>query len=96
MNIKNREKFFLEAHRVLKKGSSFAFSEHGLGPLGDPIYPLPWADNADMSFLEKPEKTIKLLEKIFFQNINFIETGAKYIAGYSSMLKKVNLNKIKF
>ena len=28
-----------------KKGSFFAFTEHGLGPLGDPIFPLPWADS---------------------------------------------------
>ena len=51
MNISDRMKFFSEIYRVLKKGSFFAFTEHGLGPEGDPIFPLPWADNQDMSFL---------------------------------------------
>ena len=31
MNIEDREQFFNEAFRVLKKGAIFGFSEHGLG-----------------------------------------------------------------
>ena len=87
MNIKNRENFFTEIFRVLKKDTFFAFSEHGLGPNGNPIFPLPWADNEDMSFLINPDLTIKLLTKIGFKNISFLETGKKYMEGYEKSLK---------
>ena len=87
MNIENRESFFKEIFRVLKKDMFFAFSEHGLGPKENPIFPLPWADNEDMSFLIKPDLTIELLKKIGFKNILFLETGKKYVEGYEKYLK---------
>ena len=86
MNIKNRKEFFLEAFRVLKKGTFFAFSEHGLGPKGNPIFPLPWADTSEMSFLLSPESTISLLKEIGFYDIQIIETSEKYISGYEKMI----------
>ena len=86
MNIKSRKEFFLEAFRVLKKGTFFAFSEHGLGPEGNPIFPLPWADTAEMSFLFSTESTIALLEEVGFYDIQIIETSEKYISGYEKMI----------
>mgnify|MGYP000061615943 FL=1 len=88
MNISDRMKFFSEIYRVLKKGSFFAFTEHGLGPEGDPIFPLPWADNQEMSFLLPLENTNAILKEIGFQNIKIIETGDKYIAGYEKLIQK--------
>jgi len=88
MNISDRMKFFSEIYRVLKKGSFFAFTEHGLGPEGDPIFPLPWADNQEMSFLLPLENTNAILKEIGFQKIKIIETGDKYIAGYEKLIQK--------
>ena len=77
-----------EIYRVLKKGSFFAFTEHGLGPEGDPIFPLPWADNQEMSFLLPLENTNAILKEIGFQKIKIVETGDKYIAGYEKLIQK--------
>ncbi len=88
MNISDRMKFFSEIYRVLKKGSFFAFTEHGLGPEGDPIFPLPWADNQEMSFLLPLENTNAILKEIGFINIKLIETGDKYIEGYEKLIQK--------
>ena len=88
MNISDRIKFFSEAYRVLKKGSFFAFTEHGLGSTGNPIFPLPWADNQDMSFLLPPEKTVTILKEIGFTNIKLIETSNKYVAGYEKLIQQ--------
>ena len=88
MNISDRMKFFSEIYRVLKKGSFFAFTEHGLGPIGNPNFPLPWADNQDMSFLLPPAKTVTILKEIGFINIKLIETGDKYIEGYEKLIQK--------
>ena len=87
MNISDRKKFFSEAFRVLKKGSFFAFTEHGLGAEGNPIFPLPWADTEEMSYLLPPEQTILLLKEIGFSNIEIIDTGDKYILGYEKLTK---------
>ena len=92
MNIKNRKEFFLEAYRVLKKGTFFAFSEHGLGPEGNPIFPLPWADTAEMSFLFSPKSTIALLEEVGFYDIQIIDTSEKYISGYEKMINTKSKN----
>jgi SAM-dependent methyltransferase len=43
MNVADRRRFFGEAYRVLKPGGFFALTEHGLGPAGNPHYPLPWS-----------------------------------------------------
>ena len=86
MNISDRKKFFSEAFRVLKKDSFFAFTEHGLGPEGNPIFPLPWADSSEMSFLLPPETTISILKDIGFSDIKIIETADKYISGYEKLI----------
>ena len=96
MNIENRKRFFDEIYRVLKKGTFFAFSEHGLGPKKNPIFPLPWADDDKMNFLVNPNLTIEILKKIGFKNILFLETGEKYLDGYNKSLKsKKTLNSSK-
>ena len=88
MNVKNRDLFFSEIYRVLKKKSFFAFSEHGLGPKGNPIFPLPWADNEDMNFLKTPSSTVEILQKVGFKDISLVETGAKYMESYEKSLKR--------
>jgi ubiquinone/menaquinone biosynthesis C-methylase UbiE len=54
MNIEDKAKVLSEIARVLKPGARLAYSEQGLGPKGDPVYPLPWARTAEVSFLVSP------------------------------------------
>ncbi len=89
MNVADRAAFFAEAFRVIKPGGFFALSEHGLGPKGDPIYPLPWADDPETSFLVTRAQTEALLTKAGFEGIETLETGPKYVEGYRAMLAKV-------
>ena len=93
MNISNRKSFFSEAYRVLKKGSFFAFTEHGLGPIGEPIFPLPWANTKSMSYLLTPNETILLLNEVGFYDIEIIETGDKYMSGYEKLVNQTNIKK---
>ncbi len=88
------DNFFEEIFRVLKKDTFFAFSEHGLGPKRNPIFPLPWADNEKMSFLIEPDETKELLKKIGFKKISFLESGEKYLEGYKKSIKAKDSSKL--
>lgn len=88
MNVSDRPRFFSEAHRVLKSGAFFALTEHGLGPNGDPHYPLPWSEDGSGAYLVPPSETRALLETAGFEDIVLEDTGAKYLAGYKAVIEK--------
>ena len=58
MNISDKAGFLAGVYRVLKSGGLFTSTEHSLGPGGDVIYPLPWAYDASISFVE-PEDVMR-------------------------------------
>lgn len=88
MNVADRRRFFAEAYRVLKGGAFFALTEHGLGPKGNPHYPLPWSTDGSGAYLVTPSETRALLEAAGFEDIVVEETGSKYVAGYKAMIEK--------
>ena len=88
MNVADRARFFAEAYRVLKPGSFFALTEHGLGANGDPHYPLPWSSDGSGAYLVTPSRTRAFLERAGFEDIVVEDTGAAYVAGYKVMIEK--------
>src|SRR5678815_2885647 len=82
MNVADRARFFGEAYRVLKPGAFFALTEHGLGPTGNPYYPLPWSMDGKGSYLMSPSQTHLALERAGFESVLIEETGQKYLAAY--------------
>jgi len=62
MNVPDRRRFFAEAYRVLRPGSFFALTEHGLGSKGNPHHPVPWSEDGSGAYLISPEETRALLE----------------------------------
>jgi hypothetical protein len=88
MNVADRHAFFIEAQRVLKPGTFFALTEHGLGPKGKPHYPAPWSADGNGAYLVTPTKTRTFVEKAGFEAIDIEETGGKYLAGYRTAIEK--------
>lgn len=58
MNIADKARFLAGVYRVLKLGGLFTSTEYSLGPGGDMIFPVPWAYDASISFLD-PEDVMR-------------------------------------
>jgi SAM-dependent methyltransferase len=86
MNVADRPRFFAEAWRVLKPGSFFALTEHGLGPTGSPRHPVPWSEDGTGEWLATPEETHKFLAAAGFVGLEIEDTGQKYLAAYRNVL----------
>ena len=55
MNIADKAGFLASAYRVLKPGGLFTSTEFSLGPGGEMIFPVPWAYDASLSFLDSED-----------------------------------------
>src|SRR5215510_1824 len=57
MNIADKAGFLAGVYRVLKPGGLFTATEYSVGPGGDIIFPVPWAYDASINFLESEDVT---------------------------------------
>src|SRR6266567_6614325 len=58
MNIADKAGFLAGVYRVLKPGGLFTATEYSVGPGGDIIFPVPWASDASINFLD-PEDVMR-------------------------------------
>ncbi len=75
MNIAEKSDLFAEIHRVLKPGSLFGVYDVMRTGGGDLTYPLPWASDADFSFVETLEVYESALADAGFDVVNVRERG---------------------
>ncbi len=91
MNIPDKQAFYSEISRVLKGGGHFLYYDIFRKDAGEIHYPMPWADNADLSFLfmeEELENILHDLELRKKQSTNQTPAGIAFFEALVDRLKK--------
>jgi len=82
MNIEDKLRLYQEANRVLAAGGRLVFQEVLRGPVTPLHLPVPWARQADLSFLLPPDAIRDLLAKAGFREMIWHDVTAQYLDDY--------------
>jgi MPBQ/MSBQ methyltransferase len=67
MNIADRPRLYAEVARVIRPGGTFAIYDVMKGPKEGILFPVPWAETAETSFLVTADEMRKLLDRAGFE-----------------------------
>lgn len=88
MNVQNRKGFYSEAYRVLKAGGQLTLYDVIAGDKGDVLYPVPWADGPDTSFLLTEQALKQILIDQKFQILHWLDRTNAVIDWFAEFSKK--------
>jgi len=77
MNIEDKAGLYAEVRRVLRPGAGFGIYDLMQGEGGEALLPAPWARDASISFLVRPEELRSLLQAAGFEILSWRETAAE-------------------
>jgi SAM-dependent methyltransferase len=84
MNISDKERFYREAARVLRKGGRFAFHDIFAGANDGLSFPVPWAAAPDMSFLAPADDVRDLLKNLDLTEVSWEDSTARSTAWFEA------------
>ncbi len=73
MNIAEKARLYREIYRVLRPGGWLAMQEMMAGPVQPIHFPVPWAHDASISFLQPSAEIRALLTKIDFREVEWVD-----------------------
>jgi len=86
MNIADKAGFLAGVYRVLKPGGLFTATEYSVGPGGDIIFPVPWAYDASINFLESADVMRAQYQTAGFRILEWMNYSNKVIEHYERIL----------
>lgn len=90
MNIENKNQFYSEVKRVLKNGGTFIYYDIFKKNNGDLNYPVPWANEPTLSFLQTIANMESILKNLGFVRTKSTDQTAKGIAFLNHLVQKMN------
>lgn len=92
MNIEDKGAFYGQAARVLKAGGELVFHDIFKGG-GPPVeFPVPWAEEASVSFLATPETARDILEAVGFEITHWEEKTRQSLEWFSAAIEKIKVS----
>ena len=92
MNIADKQQFYTEIQRVLKKGGYFLYYDIFKNTNASIKYPMPWASDESLSFLfgtDQMNEILNTLGFVHYQTVNQTHLGLVFI---EKMIKKIKAN----
>jgi SAM-dependent methyltransferase len=89
MNISNKRAFYAEITRVLKPGGRLLFHDIFQGDGGEPHYPVPWAEDASISFLAPPQTVHGILGKLGLTILDWEDRSAYSLQWFEAAMGKM-------
>jgi ubiquinone/menaquinone biosynthesis C-methylase UbiE len=90
MNIADKERLYVEIHRVLRPGGHLALHEIMAGPVAPIHFPVPWARGPGISFLRPPEEVRALIASIGFDESAWVDDTASALRWFRERLAAAN------
>ena len=92
MNIHDKVKFYSEIERVLSDNGTFIYYDIFKQENGDVDYPVPWANNPSISFLETISTMNGILTDLGFTKMQSTDQTAKASQFLLGLFEKIKLN----
>lgn len=89
MNIADKTGFYREIARVTRPGGRFLFHDIFAGDGGPLHFPVPWAENASISFLATPGEAKKTLEDVGFVLRDWADTTAPSLKWTDTVIERI-------
>jgi len=89
MNIQHKLKFYSEIERVLNDSGALIYYDIFRKGSGDIHYPVPWADEPSVSFLNTTENMNDILERLCFKNLLTTDQTYKGILFLQGLFEKI-------
>ena len=86
MNIADKDGLFAGVYRALKPGGLFTSTEYSVGPGGDIIFPVPWAYDASINFLDPEDVMRERYHTAGFRILECMNYSNTVIEHYERML----------
>ena len=88
MNIEDKRAFYAELARVLAPGGRLVFHDIFQGEGGPVHFPVPWAEDASISFLAPPDAVRALLETLGFGIRAWEDKSRRTLDWFTALLEK--------
>ena len=95
MNIKDKERLYAEATRVLRSGGKVALYEICKGKnTNEPLnFPVPWANTEAMNHLIRPEEVVNILHKLGLKSIIVKDVTQECLQWFTNVLEAMKTGK---